>query len=31
MTDWINANARLAWVENQKPWAVEDEMLLHAT
>lgn len=30
LSRWINANARVAWAENQTPWVVEDELLAHA-
>lgn len=31
LTGWINAYARMTWVEIETPWVVEDELLLHAT
>ncbi|WP_104044049.1 GIY-YIG nuclease family protein [Arthrobacter sp. ZGTC412] len=31
LTGWINTNARVAWVENQTPWVVEDELLERAS
>lgn len=30
LTDWMNTHARMAWVENETPWDLEDEMLAHA-
>ena len=31
LTDWMHANARVAYVVDQAPWAAEDELLEHAT